>query len=71
MSQYSVNIVEFDSLFIYGYKNEGIDITIPKKRYSKKVEHLENLNITNFNWGDDIKDLSPKIIKNRYHPLSF
>ena len=71
MSQYAKNIVELDSLFIYGYKNQGVKLSIPVERFKKKKEHLENLNIFDFNWGLEIENSSPKIIKNRYHPLSF
>lgn len=71
MSQYAKNIVEFDSLFIYGYKNQGVKVSIPVERFKQKKEHLENLNIFDFNWGLEIENSSPKIIKNRYHPLSF
>ena len=71
MNQFSKNIVEYDSMFIYGYKNQGIKISIPSVRYEKKKAHLKNLNIFDFNWGLKIEDSSPLIIKNRYHPLSF
>ena len=71
MSHFSKNIIEFDSLFIYGYENQGVKVSIPIDRYKKKREHLENLNIFDFDWGLKIENSSPKIIKNRYHPLSF
>ena len=58
-------------MFIYGYKNQGVKISIPPARYEKKKAHLKNLNIFDFNWGLKIEDSSPLIIKNRYHPLSF
>ena len=36
MNQFSKNIVEYDSMFIYGYKNQGIKISIPSVRYEKR-----------------------------------
>ena len=31
MSQFSLDIIKFDALFIYGYKNDNTKVSIPKK----------------------------------------
>ncbi len=71
MSQYSKSIIEYDSLFIYGYKNENTRVSIPLKRYLIKEQHLKNLGINNYHWGKNIEINSNKLIKNHYEPLSF
>ena len=71
MSQYSKSIIEYDSLFIYGYKNENTRVSIPLKRYLVKEQHLKNLGINNYHWGKNIEINSNKLIKNHYEPLSF
>ena len=71
MSQYSKSIIEYDSLFIYGYKNENTRVSIPVKRYLIKEQHLKNLGINNYHWGKNIEINSNKLIKNHYEPLSF
>ncbi len=54
--------------------------TIPKHRYYENKKHLENLNVYEYNWkktygsnmeATDSEIVSPKIIRNRYHPLRF
>ena len=71
MSQYSLSIIRFDALFIYGYKNENTKVTIPIQRYLQKEKHLKDLKIYDFNWGDDLKGESEKLVKTNYEPLSF
>ena len=68
MSKFSQAIVDYDARMIYDYKN----VSIPKSRFNKKKEHLENLNVFNHNWGKIYyENLSPKIYKYKYHPLAF
>ena len=71
MNQYSLSIIKFDALFIYGYKNQNIKVSIPKKRYLLKEKHLKELEINDFRWGDDINIKSKKLIISNYGPLSF
>ena len=71
MSQYSLTIIKLDAKFIYGYKNDNTKISIPKKRYLKKERHLKDLNINNYNWGDELNIESEKLVKTTYEPLSF
>ena len=71
MSQYSLTIIKLDAKFIYGYKNDNTEISIPKKRYLKKEKHLKDLKVNNYNWGDDLNIESEKLIKTTYEPLSF
>ena len=61
-----------DNEFIYGYKQRGHNLSIPKIRYLKKKEHLMNLNILDFK--QDLKKInssSKKIKKSKYDPLWF
>ena len=72
MSQFSTYIVYYDNEFIYGYKQRGQNLSIPKIRYLKKKEHLMNLNILDFK--QDLKKInssSKKIKKSKYDPLWF
>tara|TARA_B100000900_G_scaffold66710_1_gene51925 strand:+ start:6620 stop:8029 length:1410 start_codon:yes stop_codon:yes gene_type:complete len=71
MSQYSLTIIKLDAKFIYGYKNDNTRVSIPKKRYLKKERHLKDLNINDYNWGEDLNIKSKKLIKTTYEPLSF
>ncbi len=71
MSQYSLDIIRFDALFIYGYKNDDTEVSIPKKRYLLKERHLKELGINDFRWGDELNIKSKKIVKTNYGPLSF
>ena len=71
MSQYSPTIIKLDAKFIYGYKNDNTKVSIPKKRYLKKERHLKDLNINDYNWGEDLNIESKKLIKTVYEPLSF
>ena len=71
MSHYSLSIIRFDALFIYGYKNGNIKVAIPIKRYLQKEKHLKELKIYDFYWGDDLNIESKKLIKTNYDPLSF
>mgnify|MGYP001344159672 FL=1 len=59
---------------------ELTNATIPKDRYYENKKHLENLNVYEHNWkktygsnmeASDSEIVSPKIIRNRYHPLRF
>ena len=71
MSHYSLSIIRFDALFIYGYKNGNIKVAIPIKRYLQKKKHLKELKIYDFSWGDDLNIESEKLVKTNYDPLSF
>jgi len=71
MSQFSLSIIRFDALFIYGYKNDNTKVSIPLKRYLKKEKHLKELKIYDFRWGDNLQIDSKKLIKTNYEPLSF
>ena len=71
MSHYSLSIIRFDALFIYGYKNGNIKVAIPIKRYLQKKKHLKELKIYDFNWGDDLNIESEKLVKTNYDPLTF
>ena len=71
MSQFSLDIIRFDALFIYGYKNDNINVSIPKKRYLKKIRHLEELKIYNFRWEDNLNIDPEKLTDSNYDPLSF
>ena len=71
MSQYSISVIKLDALFIYGYKNANINVTIPQERYLSKEQHLKKLGIYDYHWGDEINKKSSKIIKNHYDLLSF
>ena len=63
MSQYSISVIKLDALFIYGYKNANINVTIPQERYLSKEQHLKKLGIYDYHWGDEINKKSSKIIK--------
>ena len=68
MSQFSLEIVHYDSQFIYMWKN----LSIPEERKIQKIKHLNNLNI--FSYEKDFKKIlnsSKLIISNKFSPLSF
>ena len=68
MSQFSLEIVHYDSQFIYMWKN----LSIPEERRIQKIKHLNNLNI--FSYEKDFKKIlnsSKLIISNKFSPLSF
>lgn len=76
VNKFSNSIVQYDARMIYEFKNASI----PKDRYYKNKKHLENLNVYEYNWKKifgfnmevtDSEIVSPKIIRNRYHPLRF
>ena len=76
VNKFSNSIVQYDARMIYELK----DATIPKHRYYENKKHLENLNVYEYNWkktygstmeASDSEIVSPKIIRNRYHPLRF
>ena len=71
MSQFSLDIIKFDALFIYGYKNDNTKVSIPKKRYLRKEKHLQNLKIYDYKWGDELNIDSEKLVITNYEPLSF
>lgn len=68
MNQFSLDIVHYDSQFIYMWEN----LSIPEKRKIEKIKHLNNLNI--FYYENNFEKIlnSSKLIKsNIYKPLSF
>lgn len=76
VNKFSNSIVQYDARMIYELKSASI----PKHRYYENKKHLENLNVYEYNWkktyglnmeATDSEILSPKIIRNRYHPLRF
>ena len=71
MNQYSLSIIRYDALFIYGFKHEGFNLSIPKARYLSKKKHLNQLKIYDFRRDDEIPITSKKIIINRYRPIWF
>tara|TARA_A100000164_G_C21896745_1_gene768341 strand:+ start:449 stop:1843 length:1395 start_codon:yes stop_codon:yes gene_type:complete len=68
MNKFSKAIVDYDARMIYDYDS----VSIPIERYNKKKDHLEDLNVYDYNWQKIYYEfLSPKINEYRYHPLSF
>lgn len=76
VNKFSNSIVQYDARMIYELK----DATIPNHRYFENKKHLENLNVYEYNWkkiygfnmeAAETEIVSPKIIRNRYHPLRF
>lgn len=68
MNEFSVYIVRYDSQLIYAHK----DLSIPKDRMNKKILHLNELNI--FQYEDNPKkylDASNLIKLTKFHPESF